>query len=524
MGMARFLSAFDLLIYSMCKTIWIPCMIMALCVIMTPNFMAHGHGTGTEVLPPILMNNQLVTVMVDSEKTESEVLVSVSFIRDDNREPIGDTILYIDARRGQTQLFAQEFQANNGVVKLQFTSDDSGDGVLYERSSGGFFGILSDVTYMMSGPALADGGLYSLDVSILSSQGYAPPEPLQFNSAVTVPMTFLYTIDDQYWNEQTMRFVTYYDILHNIRYDDTQRTVSFEMPFEWDEDILNQIDVVHVEFAVPITFGELLVSDFDVQINGLDLPPRIVTIDDYFLDYRIVHLVLPQGELFRLYEQTDDIDVMRVTAKPSLDSVYSSVTTNGQYRILIDLEPDGPVSGQSNTASFNITHVFPSSLVVSVPYDVQVVYDDVILYSGSGVSDENKPVSIVFDVPSDIQGPALLQFSNVDDNELAAAALPIVFNTASNGNMNLIPDWIRNTVQWWAEGDIDDDSFVQAMAFLIKNDVIQVDAVSSDTGGDIESWVRSTAQWWVDGLVSDAEFLASIAFLVEKGVIPVDLD
>jgi hypothetical protein len=90
--------------------------------------------------------------------------------------------------------------------------------------------------------------------------------------------------------------------------------------------------------------------------------------------------------------------------------------------------------------------------------------------------------------------------------------------------MDLIPDWIRNTVQWWAEGDIDDDSFVQAMAFLIKNDVIQVDAVSSDTGGDIESWVRSTAQWWVDGLVSDAEFLASVAFLVEKGVIPVDLD
>lgn len=501
-------------------------MIIMLFVVVAPNLMAYGHGTGIEVLPPVMMNNQLVTVVVDSEKTESEVLISISFIRDDNREPIGDTALYVDVRRGQSQLFAQEFQTNNGVVKLRLISDDSGDGILHESSSGGFFGILSDVTYAMSGPGLGDGGLYSLDISILSSRGYVPPEPLLFGSAVSVPMTFLYIIDDQHWGEQTIRFITYYDVLYNMEYDATQRTVSFEMPFEWDEDIINQIDVVHIEFAVPGTFGELLVSDFDIKINGLDLPPAIIAIDDYFLDYRTIHLVLPQGELFRLYEQTDETDIMRVTAKPSLDSVYSSVTANGQYRILVDLEPDGPISGQSNTASFNITYVFPSSLVVSVPYDVQVVYgNDVVLYSGSGISDENNPVSIVFDVPPDVQGPALLQFSNVDDNDLAVATLPIMFNAASNGSLDLIPDWMHNMVKLWAQGTIDDGSFVQAMAFLIENNVIQVDVVSSDAGGgDIEPWVRSTAQWWVDGLVSDAEFLASVTFLVERGVIPVDLD
>ncbi|MYC79758.1 MAG: hypothetical protein F4W68_04590 [Cenarchaeum sp. SB0661_bin_35] len=500
---------------------------MILCAVVPPNLVAHGHGTGIEVLPPVPFNDRLVTVVVDSEKTESEVLVSISFIQDDNRDPIGDTTLYIDARRGQNQLFTQEFWAGDGVVKLRFVSDDSGDGILYENSSGGFLGLLSDVTYTMSGPGLGDGGLYSLDISILSSQGYVPPEPLLFNSAVSVPMTFLYTINDQYWGAQTMQFITYYDVLYNMEYDATGRTISFEMPFEWHEDIINQIDVVHVEFAVPETFGDLLVSDFDIKINGLDLSPTTITIDDYFLEYRTVHLVLPRGELFRLYEQTGDTDIMRVTARPSLDSVYSSVTTNGQYRILVDLEPPIPVSGQSNTVSFNITYVFPSSLAVSVPYDVRIVYDsDMVLYSGSGVSDENNPSSIVFDVPPDIQGPALLQFSNVDDNDLAAATLPIMFNTASNGSTNLIPDWIRNTVGWWAQGTIDDVSFVRAMAFLIENDVIQVDTTSSYTdydNSDIEPWVRSTAQWWVDGLLSDDEFLASVAFLVEEGVIPVEL-
>ena len=492
---------------------------------------AFGHGMGLEILPPVLVNDQLVTLMVDSEKTDSEVLVTVSLIRDDNRESIPDTSLYIEARRGQSELFTQEFQTDDGVVKLQLISDDSGDGILYENSQDGFFGIFGDTAYVMSAPGLADGGLYSIDVTILSANGYVPPESIQFNSAVSVPVTLLHDIDDEYWGEQTMRFITYYDVLHNMKYDPGTRTVSFDMPFEWNTDIIDQIDVVHIEFAIPGTFGDLLVSSFDVQINDIPIPARIVTIDDYFLDYRTVHLVIPQGELLRLHDaqtSNDSNDIMSVTAMPSPDAVYSSVTANGQYRILTQLEPDKPVSGQTTTAWFNITHVFPSSLVVSVPYDIEVIHDGTVLYSGTGVSDENKAVSISFDVPSDARGPALLEFYNVDDNELATAALPIVFveslHMPPSDDANLIPDWIRNTVQWWAAGDIDDDSFILAMAFLIKNDIIHIDMVSSDTGGSIEPWVRNTAQWWVDGLVTDSEFLAGVAFLVERGVIPVDID
>ena len=35
-----------------------------------------------------------------------------------------------------------------------------------------------------------------------------------------------------------------------------------------------------------------------------------------------------------------------------------------------------------------------------------------------------------------------------------------------------IPDWIKNNAGWWANGDIDDNSFVQGIQFLIKEGIM----------------------------------------------------
>ena len=37
-----------------------------------------------------------------------------------------------------------------------------------------------------------------------------------------------------------------------------------------------------------------------------------------------------------------------------------------------------------------------------------------------------------------------------------------------------IPSWIKNNAGWWAEGQIDDDSFVQGLQFLIKEGIMKI--------------------------------------------------
>ena len=37
-----------------------------------------------------------------------------------------------------------------------------------------------------------------------------------------------------------------------------------------------------------------------------------------------------------------------------------------------------------------------------------------------------------------------------------------------------VPSWVKNNAGWWADGTIDDDSFVQGIQFLIKEGIMKV--------------------------------------------------
>jgi len=83
-----------------------------------------------------------------------------------------------------------------------------------------------------------------------------------------------------------------------------------------------------------------------------------------------------------------------------------------------------------------------------------------------------------------------------------------------------IPSWIKNNAGWWADGTIDDNSFVQGVQYLIKNNIL---IVSSQTTNDIQekipSWIKNNAGWWADGTIDDESFVRGIEYLVSNGII-----
>ncbi len=38
----------------------------------------------------------------------------------------------------------------------------------------------------------------------------------------------------------------------------------------------------------------------------------------------------------------------------------------------------------------------------------------------------------------------------------------------------LIPEWIKNTAGWWSDGAVSDSEFVDALQFLIDEEVLQI--------------------------------------------------
>jgi len=55
--------------------------------------------------------------------------------------------------------------------------------------------------------------------------------------------------------------------------------------------------------------------------------------------------------------------------------------------------------------------------------------------------------------------------------------MSFVINSNGNGSVsqdNKIPDWIKSNAGWWADGQIDDNSFVQGIQFLIKEGLMKI--------------------------------------------------
>ena len=88
-----------------------------------------------------------------------------------------------------------------------------------------------------------------------------------------------------------------------------------------------------------------------------------------------------------------------------------------------------------------------------------------------------------------------------------------------------VPSWVKNNAGWWAEGTIDDDSFVQGIQFLIKEKIIEVDTSTLSQKSDkIPTWVKNNAGWWADGQITESDFLSGINHLVKSGIISVGSD
>jgi phosphonate transport system substrate-binding protein len=58
---------------------------------------------------------------------------------------------------------------------------------------------------------------------------------------------------------------------------------------------------------------------------------------------------------------------------------------------------------------------------------------------------------------------------------IGVATIPLTQNAQAE---NLIPSWIKNNAGFWADGDIDDTTFLNGIEFLIENEIINVSSES----------------------------------------------
>ena len=380
----------------------------------------------------------------------------------------------------------------------------------------------------VKGPKLSEGGLYKLDISILTANGYSQKleTPLVFNAGISIAQTTTHEFIDPDFGNQNIQVVTYYDEISNFQYDPKLKKISYSMPFEWSLKNINQTSVVHEEIIIPKEFGALLLSGFSMSVNDIKLSDDIVNVDDFFTEGRVVHFIIYQKELVNIFENSSNLNGMNFVITPDRDYTHiSSVTDNGQFRILVSWEPEYLESNSNAKIIFDITDIFLKNKPVSTNYEFSITQNDQLLFQQNGISTDLKTEHNVVDffISENISGIVNLNFKNLDNNEFAQTSIPIAIHEKKIVNSNLIPDWVTNDIQLWSEGKINDSKLIDVINYLIENKIIIIDnnSLGISEVEKIPSWIQIITSWWIDDQIDDESFFKILEFLIQKQIISI---
>jgi len=406
----------------------------------------------------------------------------------------------------------------------------------------------------ITGPIFVKGGLYNIKVDIISATSPRTllATLLSYETFVSVAQEQNFFLKTANAEEIPVIIKTYYDDVDNFKFDQSDNSISFDMPFDWSPEYVDLVQVVHEEVRVPKTFTPYAEGkQFKGYVNGVEIDQRALLNDPYsYEDTNIVHFLITKNELQKINEALGpgnydnkkmDLKLVPLSeVSKSSTEFYLVDTTNEQVPTTVNISWDGKY-GANQEIPFVFTFFNENRQLIKDVRYAYVVLDElnqeISSYDGDDplnpgiISTEGIDVQRIF-VPS--QGQIridVLVFGTGLDYDPKYAGIGSSFieigpgssgtTTPSVSEKTQIPGWIKNNAGWWADGSIDDSSFIQGIQFLIKEDVLKIPPTtqgSSSGSNEIPSWIKNNAGWWADGSIDDDSFVQGIQFLIKEGI------
>ena len=411
----------------------------------------------------------------------------------------------------------------------------------------------------ITGPVFVQGGLYNIriDVEGATSPKILLSERLSYDTFVSIVKNQDFLIQTAS-AEVPVVVKTYYDDIESFEFDASDNSISFEMPFDWDPDYISLVPLVHEEVRIPDSFEPYVPGkQFTGYVNSIELDQRGLISDPYSIDNtNILHFLITDKTLKKINDllgpdnYSNKVMNLKIVPSPEIEAISGDFYLVGLEDVERRVPTDVSVSYDSTySADQEIPFEFAffnenKTLIPDIRY-AYVAYDESRQELARGGYDDTATPGIVAIEGLDVQDiyiPSqgivridVLVYGVGLDYDQKYAGIGTVFLdigsglTASVPETTSIPSWIKNNAKWWADGIIDDTTFIQSIQFLIQNDIIKIsetdvsstDQESESESGTIPSWVKTSAGWWADGIIDDTTFIQSIQFLIQQGILVV---
>ena len=86
-------------------------------------------------------------------------------------------------------------------------------------------------------------------------------------------------------------------------------------------------------------------------------------------------------------------------------------------------------------------------------------------------------------------------------------------------NIVQIPNWFKQTTEYWLLHKMTDEQYFQTLEFLLESEIIHIPITKHSkeyTNSDIPVWIKTNAEKWINGKISNDEFSIGIQWILEK--------
>ena len=523
-----------------------------------------GHGLGGDVAPPISFAGMQVTIstmMTPSDITVGEVDSASLQIRffDQNTNTSLESVTYrVEVHQAGELLARETFFDRDGELNVEIRPKPGCSEVqpwmctiyygdrepisngLQERGTG---------VPVIKGPIFTKGGLYNIQVVVLgaTSPKTFVADQLKFDTFVSVAQDQFFSIPEA-TAEIPVTVKTYYDDVSNFEFKKSDKSISFKMPFDWNPDYVDLVQVVHEELRFPKSYEPYgPQNDFVGYVDGVQVDNRTLLVDPYSSESQnIIHFLVTANELKRINEELGPEHYSKkemffelVPKGQTTENGFSTTFENGYKANVVWKQ----VYGAGSEIPFEITFFDPEgNLVKDINYAISVldpngetiysnIGDDTTSYIGIKAS-EGIDTQKIF-IESDGMHSMTLALTGTGFTDWESYVISeTMFEIGKAGELIVptpppvetsIPAWIKNNAGWWADGQIDDGSFVSGIQWLISNGIMTIPPTEQGAGSDdvIPGWIKNNAGWWADGQIDDGSFVSGIQWLISNGIMKI---
>ena len=540
---------------------------------------AFGHGLGGDQAEPLSFGDMEVTVRTELSPSDitvgdlEDINMSVRFFDTLTDETLDKVTYRIEVWQSGELLARNLFYDLDGILNVEIRPNPAcAEAELWKctRYGGSEHVTAPGALYVegegrptITGPLFVKGGLYNIRVDI---EGATSPKTvlanlLSYDTFVSVAQDQDFIIKTANAEEIPVTIKTYYDEVDNFKFDKSDNSISFDMPFDWNPDYIDLVQVVHEEVRVPKTFSPYAEGkQFKGYVNGIEIDQRALLNDPYsYEDTNIVHFLITNAELQKINEalgpsnyENPKMDLKLIplseVSKSSTEFYLVDTTNYEQVPTTVNISWDGNY-GAGDQIPFEITFFDENrNLIKDIKYAISFIDEnnqELERFTGDDpknpgiVATEGIDVQRVF-VPSQGQYRLdILVFGTGLDYDPTYAgigsgiveigpSLPKITMPEVQPSVPVetpeIPGWIKNNAGWWADGSIDDNSFVQGIQFLIKEGIMKIPPTTQGAGtgsNEIPGWIKNNAGWWADGSIDDNSFVQGIQFLIKEGIMKI---